>query len=183
MSYLWPEQSLFKKVWNLSYLFQDACLEGRNSGSSEVKLVAPYAGVLRGERRMTMTDPISDMLTRIRNSLRASHELVDIPTSKLKIEIAKVLKSEGYIRNLKIISDGRRRFIRVFLKYDDEGMPVISGLQRVSKPSCRIYSGYESIPKVLNGYGINILSTSKGIITDRDARKKRIGGEVLCSVW
>ena len=132
---------------------------------------------------MTMTDPIADMLTRIRNALRASHEIVDIPNSKLKMNIAKVLKSEGYIRNLKIISDGRHRLIRIFLKYDEEGVPIIGGAKRISKPSCRVYSRYDDIPKVLNGYGINIVSTSKGIMTDRQARKIRVGGEVLCSVW
>lgn len=132
---------------------------------------------------MTMTDPIADMLTRIRNALKASHETVDIPNSKLKMEIAKVLKSEGYIRNIKIISDGRHRLIRIFLKYDEEGIPVIGGVKRLSKPSCRIYSGYDDIPKILNGYGINIVSTSKGLMADRQARKMRVGGEILCSVW
>ncbi len=132
---------------------------------------------------MTMTDPISDMLTRIRNALRASHEAVDIPSSKLKINIAKVIKSEGYIKNFKIISDGRRRLIRMFLKYDEAGSPVIGGLKRVSKPSCRIYTGYDDIPKVLGGYGINIVSTSKGILADREAKKLRLGGEILCSLW
>ena len=132
---------------------------------------------------MTMTDPIADMLTRIRNAFRASHDLVDIPSSKLKINIAKVLKSEGYIKNFKIISDGRHRHIRIFLKYDEEGNSVIGGLTRVSKPSCRIYEGYEEIPKVLNGYGINVVSTSKGLMADAQARKNRVGGEILCSVW
>lgn len=132
---------------------------------------------------MTMSDPIADMLTRIRNALKSTHEVVDIPSSKLKINIAKVLKSEGYVRNFKIISDGRHKLIRIFLNYDDEGVPVISGLKRVSKPSCRIYLGYEEIPKVLNGYGVNIVSTPKGLMTDRQARKLTVGGEVLCSVW
>jgi small subunit ribosomal protein S8 len=130
-----------------------------------------------------MSDPIADMLTRIRNALKSTHEVVDIPSSKLKINIAKVLKSEGYVRNFKIISDGRHKLIRIFLNYDDEGVPVISGLKRVSKPSCRIYLGYEEIPKVLNGYGVNIVSTPKGLMTDRQARKLTVGGEVLCSVW
>jgi small subunit ribosomal protein S8 len=130
-----------------------------------------------------MTDPIADMLTRIRNGLKASHETVDIPNSKLKMDIAKVLKSEGYIRNIKIISDGRHRFIRIFLKYDEEGTPVIGGIKRISKPSCRIYSGYHDIPEVLNGYGISIVSTSKGLMADRQARKMNVGGEILCSVW
>ncbi|MCP4665975.1 MAG: 30S ribosomal protein S8 [Deltaproteobacteria bacterium] len=132
---------------------------------------------------MSMTDPVADMLTRIRNALRASHELVDIPSSKLKIEVAKVLKSEGYIKNLRIISDGRHRLLRIFLKYDDEGVPIIGGLKRESKPSCRVYRRHDQIPKVLNGFGINIISTSKGLVTDREARRMHVGGEILCSVW
>lgn len=132
---------------------------------------------------MTMTDPVADMLTRVRNALKASHEQVDIPSSKIKINIANVLKSEGYIRNFKIITDGRHRLIRIFLKYDEEGVPVIGGVKRVSKPSCRVYAGYDEIPKVLNGYGVNIISTSKGLMTDREARKMCVGGEILCSLW
>ncbi len=132
---------------------------------------------------MTMTDPIADMLTRIRNALRASHENVDIPSSKLKVNIAKVLKSEGYIKNFKVIQDGKQGILRIYLKYDEKGEPVIAGLKRVSKPSRRVYAGYEDIPKVLNGYGINIVSTSKGVITDRQARRMKVGGEILCSVW
>ncbi len=132
---------------------------------------------------MGMTDPVADMLTRIRNAMRAAHELVNIPSSKLKINLANVLKSEGYIKNLRIISDGQHRFIRVFLKFDKNGVPVIEGLKRISKPSCRVYSGYNEIPEVLNGYGVNVVSTSKGIMTDREARKRKLGGEILCSVW
>lgn len=132
---------------------------------------------------MSMTDPIADMLTRIRNAQRASHELVNIPSSKLKINVAKVLKSEGYVKNFRIISDGQHRFIRIFLKYDKEGDAVIEGIKRVSKPGCRVYAGSTEIPKVLNGYGINILSTSKGLMTDNEARKMRVGGEILCAVW
>ncbi len=132
---------------------------------------------------MSMTDPIADMLTRIRNALKATHEEVDIPCSKVKINITKIIKSEGYIRNFKIISDGPHKNIRIYLKYDEQGIPIISGLERVSKPSCRIYRGYEDIPKVLNGYGINIVSTSKGLVTDREAKKQNIGGEVICSLW
>ena len=97
--------------------------------------------------------------------------------------IAEILKSEGYIRNFKIISDGRHKTLRIFLKYDQEGDAVISGLKRISKPSCRIYRGCADIPKVLNGYGVNILSTSKGLLTDREARSLNIGGEVICSLW
>ena len=132
---------------------------------------------------MSMTDPIADMLTRIRNAQRASHELVNIPSSKLKINVAKVLKSEGYIKNFRIISDGQHRFIRIFLKYDKEGVAIIEGIKRVSKPGCRVYAGSNEVPKVLNGYGINILSTSKGLMTDNEARKMGVGGEILCAVW
>ena len=132
---------------------------------------------------MTMTDPIADMLTRTRNAIRASHEVVDIPCSKLKINVAKVMRSSGYIKNFKIISEGRHRLIRIFLKYDQKGTPVIAGLKRVSKPSCRIYRGFDEIPKVLNGFGINIVSTSKGLMTDGQAREMRLGGEILCSLW
>ena len=132
---------------------------------------------------MSMTDPIADMLTRIRNAQRASHELVNIPSSKLKINVAKVLKSEGFIKNFRIISDGQHRFIRIFLKYDKDGVAIIEGIKRVSKPGCRVYAGSDEIPEVLNGYGINILSTSKGLMTDNEARKTGIGGEILCAVW
>lgn len=132
---------------------------------------------------MTMTDPIADMLTRIRNSLMASQELVNIPSSKLKINVAKVLKTEGYIRNFRLISDGQRKFIRIFLKYDKDGVPVIEGIKRISKPSRRTYAGSDKIPDVLNGYGIGIISTSRGLMTDREARKRNIGGEIICSVW
>ena len=132
---------------------------------------------------MSMTDPISDMLTRIRNALKASHEQVDIPSSKIKINIARVLKAEGYIRNFRIISHGGHKQIRLFLKYDETGTPVIEGIKRVSKPSCRVYKKYNEIPKVLNGYGINIVSTSKGLVTDREASRMRLGGEIVCSLW
>mgnify|MGYP006299977239 FL=1 len=132
---------------------------------------------------MTMTDPIADMLTRIRNALTVSYETVDMPASKTKVNIAKVLKAEGMVRNYKVIKDGPRRTLRVVLKYDTEGRPVITGLKRVSKPGCRVYTGSDSIPEVLNGYGINILSTSKGLLTDKEARTQNVGGEILCSVW
>lgn len=132
---------------------------------------------------MGMTDPIADMLTRIRNALMASYESVDIPRSRLKTDIAKVLKSEGFIKNYKIISDKQQGIMRIFFKFDEKGDPVIEGLKRISKPGCRVYSPSDKIPKVLNGYGINILSTSKGVITDKQARDMNVGGEILCSIW
>jgi len=132
---------------------------------------------------MSMTDPIADMLTRIRNAMMASYDTVDIPSSKLKINIAKVFKSEGLIKNCKIISDQRQNILRIFLKFDENGKPVIDGLKRVSKPSRRVYAGKNEVPLVLNGFGINILSTSKGVVTDKQARKLGVGGEILCSIW
>jgi len=132
---------------------------------------------------MGMTDPIADMLTRMRNALTASYNTVDIPGSREKIDIAKVLKSEGFIKNYKIMADKRQGIMRIFFKYDEKGESVIVGLKRVSKPGCRIYRKADKIPRVLNGYGINILSTSKGVMTDSQARKMGIGGEVICSIW
>jgi small subunit ribosomal protein S8 len=132
---------------------------------------------------MSLSDPIADMLVRIKNGIMASYDTVDIPSSRLKINIAKILKAEGFIRNYKIITDRRQGIIRVFLKYDEKGVPVIGGLKRVSKPSGRIYTRSDRIPPVLNGFGISILSTPKGVITDKQARKIRVGGEILCSVW
>ena len=132
---------------------------------------------------MTVTDPIADMLTRMRNALKASHETVDIPSSKIKINIAKVMRAEGYIKNFKIISEGTDKRLRIFLKYDEGGLPIIAGLKRISKPSCRVYRGLYDIPKTLNGYGISIVSTSKGIMTDKEANDSHVGGEILCSLW
>ncbi|MFO7783996.1 MAG: 30S ribosomal protein S8 [Thermodesulfobacteriota bacterium] len=132
---------------------------------------------------MTMTDPIADMLTRIRNAVTVSSETVDIPASRLKVNIAKVLKDEGMIRNYKVLQGEPMKSLRVVLKYDEKGRPVITGLKRVSRPGCRIYSGTENIPQVLNGYGISVLSTSKGLMTDKEARKRNLGGEILCNVW
>jgi len=132
---------------------------------------------------MSMTDPIADMLTRMRNALIASYSTVDIPSSKLKIDIAKVLKSEGFIKNFKIIDDKKQGMMRIFFKHDDNGKSVIDGLKRMSKPGCRMYSKSTRIPSVLNGYGINIITTSKGIMTDKQAKKMGIGGEIVCSIW
>jgi len=130
-----------------------------------------------------MTDPIADMLTRIRNASKAKHEKVDIPSSKLKVEIAKILKDEGYIKNVKLVKDRRQGLIRVYLKYTDEEMPVIQGLKRISRPGCRVYTGNDSIPKVMAGLGTAILSTPKGIQTGKQAKKDNVGGEVICHVW
>ena len=132
---------------------------------------------------MSMSDPIADMLTRIRNAIMASYNTVDIPSSRLKIDIAKVLKAEGFIRNYKIIADRKQGILRLFFRYDENGDPVIEGLKRVSTPGRRVYAKSDAIPPVLNGFGVNIISTSKGVMTDRQAKKLRVGGEVLCSIW
>ena len=130
-----------------------------------------------------MTDPIADMLTRVRNAYAAKHQKVDVPLSTIKIEIARILKEEGFINNYKVIGEGVRRNIRVYLRYGPRGEQVVSKLERVSKPGCRIYVSGTNIPNVLGGMGINILSTSRGLMTDRQARRERIGGEILCRVY
>jgi small subunit ribosomal protein S8 len=130
-----------------------------------------------------MTDPLADMLTRIRNASTARHERVDVPSSKLKLEVARILKEEGYIKNLKPIQDKKQGIIRIFLKYDEKKQPVIQGIERMSKLGRRLYAGNEDIPRVLGGLGIAIVSTSRGVMTDRQARSLRVGGEVLCAVW
>ena len=132
---------------------------------------------------MNMTDPIADMLTRIRNGVRARLLKVDIPASRLKGEIAKILKNEGYIANFKVVEDPRQGNIRVFLKYGPGRERVITDLQRVSRPGCRIYCGKGEIPRVYGGLGINILSTSNGVMTGREAARSGVGGEILCNVW
>ncbi|MFC4804200.1 30S ribosomal protein S8 [Filifactor villosus] len=132
---------------------------------------------------MTMTDPIADMLTRIRNGITAKHETVDIPASNIKREIARILLEEGYIKGYDVIEDGKQGLIRVTLKYGKEGQKVILGLKRISKPGLRVYADKHTVPKVLNGLGISIVSTSKGILTDRQAREMGVGGEVICYVW
>jgi small subunit ribosomal protein S8 len=130
-----------------------------------------------------MTDPIADMLTRIRNASKAKHEEVDIPSSKLKVEIAKILKDEGFVKNVKLVKDRRQGLIRVYLKYTEDEIPVIQGIKRISKPGRRIYAGNDSIPRVLAGLGTAIMSTPKGIQTGKQAKKDNVGGEVICHVW
>ena len=132
---------------------------------------------------MTMTDPIADMLTRVRNANTAKHENVDVPASNIKKEIARILLEEGYIKGYDVIEDGKQGLIRLSLKYGKAGEKVITGIKRISKPGMRVYADRDSIPKVLNGIGISIISTSKGIVTDKQARELGIGGEVICYVW
>ena len=132
---------------------------------------------------MAMSDPIADMLTRIRNAGKAKFNSVDIPGSKLKTELAKVLRAEGFIRNYKFIKDDKQGILRVYLKYGSGQSKTIIGLERVSKPSRRVYVKSKDVKPVLNGMGVSILSTSKGVMTDKRARKENIGGEIICNVW
>lgn len=128
-------------------------------------------------------DPIADMLTRVRNALGARHAKVDVPASRLKTEIARILKDEGYILNYKATEEGAKKYIRLYLKYTPQNTSVISNIERVSRPGCRVYAGSKEIPRVLGGLGINILTTPKGVMTGAAARKEGVGGEVLCRVW
>ena len=131
-----------------------------------------------------MTDPIADMLTRIRNANTAKHDTVDIPSSKMKLEIAKIILYEGYIKSYELVENGKFNDIRITLKYGaSKNEKIISGLQRISKPGLRVYANKEELPKVLGGLGVAIISTNKGVITDKEARKLGVGGEVLCFVW
>ena len=133
---------------------------------------------------MTMSDPIADMLTRIRNANTAKHDTVDVPASKMKIAIADILLNEGYITKYDIVEDGNFKTIRITLKYGaDKNETVISGLKRISKPGLRVYANSEELPRVLGGLGTAIISTNQGVITDKEARKLQIGGEVLCFIW
>ena len=131
---------------------------------------------------MTMTDPIADMLTRIRNANVVKHETVDVPASNMKKELSRILLEEGFIRGYDVIEDGKQGIIRIQLKYGQTGERVISGLKRISKPGMRVYADKHEVPRVLNGLGISIISTSKGILTDKQARKENVGGEVICYV-
>jgi small subunit ribosomal protein S8 len=135
------------------------------------------------EKIMAMSDPIADMLTRVRNAGKAKFNRVDIPGSRLKTEIAKILMEEGYIRNYKFIKDKKQGILRIYLKYDDKQTSAIFGLERVSKPSRRVYVNRKDVKPVLNGMGVAILSTSRGVMTDKKARTEKVGGEILCNIW
>ena len=130
-----------------------------------------------------MTDPIADMLTRVRNGNNVKHETVDIPASNIKKEISQILLDEGFIKGFDVIEDGKQGIIRIEFKYGNNGQKVISGIKRISKPGLRVYVKSDEVPRVLGGIGIAILSTSKGIMTDKEARKQGVGGEVICYVW
>lgn len=132
---------------------------------------------------MAVTDSIADMLTRIRNANNTNKESVDIPASKLKVEIARVMKEEGYIKHYKVIKDNKQGILKIYLKYGSKGEKIISNLKRVSKPGCRVYVGKGEVPRVLSGFGISIISTSQGVMTGNKSKEMNVGGEVLCNIW
>jgi len=132
---------------------------------------------------MSMTDPIADMLTRIRNGIQAHHERIEVPASKLKVEIARILKLEGFISNYKLVEDRNQGTLRIYLKYSQGGETVIHGIERISRPGRRIYRGKGEIPRVLGGLGLSIMSTSRGVLSGSEALRTGVGGEVLCQVW
>ncbi len=132
---------------------------------------------------MAVTDPIADMLTRIRNANQAYHEKVDVPSSRVKLELARILRDQGFIKNYKVVKNRKQGLIRIYMKYGTQKERIIEGLERISKPSLRIYSSSNRLPKILNGMGICIISTSKGVMTDQQARLHKVGGEILCKIW
>ncbi|MBI3534017.1 MAG: 30S ribosomal protein S8 [Deltaproteobacteria bacterium] len=132
---------------------------------------------------MSMTDPVADLLTRIRNSNGERHEKLDVPASRLKANVVRVLKEEGYIKNFRLHRDEGKPFIKIYLKYTEKGEPIINGIRRVSSPGLRQYAGYEKMPRPLSGAGIAIVSTSRGVMSSQKARQAKVGGEILCEVW
>lgn len=132
---------------------------------------------------MVMTDPISDMLTRIRNAAKARHDMMELPSSNVKAMIAKILKDEGYIKNFRVIDDDKQGILKIYLRYDPKRESMIQGINRISRPGLRRYCKADQIPEVLKGLGVAIISTSRGLLTDTEARKEGIGGEILCEVW
>ena len=145
--------------------------------------MCPLSNRRRRESELNTTDPIADMLTRIRNANSAKHKTVDVPASKMKTAIAEILFKEGYIKSFELISNENQGIIRITLKYDEKGTRVIDGIKRISKPGLRVYANKEELPKVLNGLGIAIISTSQGLKTDKEAREAGVGGEVLAYIW
>jgi small subunit ribosomal protein S8 len=132
---------------------------------------------------MAVSDPVADMLTKIRNASQAKHEKVDVSNSKLKLQIIKIMKNEGFVKNFKKVTKDGATYLRVFLKYDENQAPVIHGIERLSTPGRRVYTGYKNIPRVYNGYGVVIVSTSSGVITGKKASEQLVGGELICSIW
>lgn len=190
MPHLRQTEGIYSQVRDVQDLLQESGEYGADSGGQKGQLVIdeiPRLAVKTregGRNRMSMTtDPIADMLTRIRNASMSRHEIVDIPASNVKREMARILKEEGFIKSHEFIDDGKQGTIRLRLKYTPEKACVINGLKRISKPGRRVYARKDQIPKVLGGFGIAILSTSCGLLTDKEARRKGVGGEVLCYIW
>jgi small subunit ribosomal protein S8 len=153
------------------------------AGSSAQSKNGRSKRAIEEKERMRLTDPVADMLTRIRNAISARHQKVDIPASKLKLEIARILKEEGYVSNFKATEEEGHKILRIYLKYANNNEAVISNVNRVSRPGCRVYVRRTEIPRELGGLGINILTTPRGVMTGRQARKQGLGGELLCEVW
>jgi len=172
VQYLWATASLLSQVRYLSHLPSQPGSGRKNSRTPESKLVII----------MSMTDPVSDFLTRIRNAAKAKHRRVDIPASELKKAMAQILVDQKYISDFAVLEDGKQGLLRLNLKYQN-GRPVIRGLRRVSKPGIRQYRTVDKLPRVLGGLGVAIVSTSKGVMTDMDARKQKVGGEIIAFVW
>lgn len=165
-----------KKVWTVQDLLQDACAPGCAAGRDQIKLV-------KKERKMVLTDPVSDMMVRIKNAIRIKKDTVEMPSSTIKEDIAKILRSEGYIAAYDVQEKRNIKVLRLVLKSDQKKKNIINGLKRVSTPGRHIYVGSSKLPRVQGGFGSAIISTSSGIMTDKQARQKKIGGEVLCLVW
>jgi small subunit ribosomal protein S8 len=176
-------EGVLQEIQPLPDVFQRSGPEWRNPRGEESQLVTVRQRTFEEENCMSMTDPISDYLTRVRNAIQAKHTKVDIPASKILKDLTVILLEEGYIQNWTEIQDSKQGVLRLYLKYSEDRKSVIRGLERVSKPGWRQYLGVNRIPRVLNGLGIAILTTSKGLLTDKKAKKENVGGEILCRIW
>ena len=164
-------------------MFQATCEFRGNNRRKKGQLVTKRFILTRREKKMTMTDPIADLLTRIRNSAKAQHKFVDIPASNLKRKIVKILLDQGFVGKYVNIRDDKQGILRVYLKYDEYGKSLITGLERASRPGLRMYTNAGDIPRIKNNFGLAILSTSIGVITNKKAKEMNVGGEVLCYIW
>jgi small subunit ribosomal protein S8 len=194
VSDLRPAESVSAKIRHLPHLFPGHGLPRQTSRGDKIQLVTGETAVPLQRRRpprrhlqheentMAITDPVADMLTRLRNAAKAKFSSVDVPGSKMKVEVARILKDEGFIKNYKFLKDGKQGILRIYLKYGQGQAKTIYSLQRVSKPGRRMYVKSKDIKPVLNGMGVSILSTSRGLMTDKQARKENVGGEILCTV-
>jgi small subunit ribosomal protein S8 len=183
MQIMRPLERIFTALFRLPHLFSGACVARGTSRRQKSKLVIETREKREGEiRNMSLNDPISNLLTIIRNGIQAHRETVDVPASKMMGKVLEIFKNDGYIEDFRLMKDSTQGTYKIYLKYDDKE-PAIIGLKRVSRPGLRIYAKGDEIPRVLNGLGTAVISTSKGIVSDREARKLKIGGEVLCQIW